>query len=113
MEEILHASNILLFLRLANVILITLTVTAWLIFYKRYKLIMAIAPVGWLFHVLIYGVYRFVYTPFYGYITERKEVNMDIWTAIVIMHGIILLLVAAIESIPVYPPREKGKECKK
>lgn len=113
MEELLHNSNFLLFLRLANIILITLAISAWSLFYKRYKLIMAIAPITWLVHVLIYGTYRFMNTPHYGnYIVlmEKNEYIMDVWTALVLMHGIILLLVSAMESIPKIKGKKERKE---
>jgi len=112
MEELIHDSNLLLYLRLINIILIALCGAAWFIFYKRYKEIMALAPITWLIHVLIYGIYRFAYTPSFFYVTEKSEIFMDIWTAFVIMHGLILLLVAAIESIPPIKQCEK-KEVKK
>jgi hypothetical protein len=110
MAETLPNYNILLYLRLINIILITLCTAGWLIFYKRYKLIMAIAPITWLIHVLIYGIYRFMNTPSAFIVTEKKELLMDIWTALIIMHGLILLLVSAMESIPPLP--NKGG-CKK
>jgi hypothetical protein len=112
MEELIHDSNILLYLRLINIVLITVCVCAWILFYKRYKLIMAIAPVTWLIHVLIYGIYRFSNTPRVFPITEYSELVMDVWTALIIMHGIILLLVSAIESTPAYQHPKKEKENK-
>jgi hypothetical protein len=111
MEELIHNSNILLYLRLTNVILITLAIASWGIFYIRYKMIMAFAPITWLLHVLIYGIYRFSNT-YSGNVLayEKNEFIMDIWTALVIMHGVILFFVSAIESIPPLPDK---KGCKK
>jgi|WetSurSiteA1Bulk_404760.scaffolds.fasta_scaffold06722_4 hypothetical protein len=110
MEEIIHDLHLLLYLRLINIVLITLAGAAWFIFYKRYKMIMAFAPMTWLIHVLIYGIYRFIYTPSAFYVTEKNEVLMDVWTALIIMHGLILLLVAAIESIPPIKYCEKKED---
>jgi hypothetical protein len=110
MEELMYNPNILLYLRLINIILITLAITAWAIFYKRYRMIMALAPITWLLHVLIYGIYRFVNTPSFLNVTEKSEFYMDVWTALILMHGIILFLVSAIESISPLPDRGSCKK---
>lgn len=82
-------------LRLINIILITLAVTAWIIFYMRYRMIGVIAPISWLIHVMIYGIYRFFVAE-----TIINSDFMHIWTAILLMHSIVLLLVSACMSIP-------------
>lgn len=101
----IHSNITLTVLRLMNIILITLATTAWIIFYIRYKMVMVIAPISWLIHVLIYGIYRF-------FIQENPSNTdfMNIWTAILLMHGIVLLLLSAILSAPGF--FKTGKEIK-
>lgn len=79
--------NALLLLRLINIILISIAGTLWVIFYKKYKMIFVIAPLSWLVHTLLYGIYRFI--------TPETIFNiqfMQTWTAIIITHALILLL---------------------
>jgi len=56
---------------------------------------MALAPITWLMHVLIYGIYRFFVLE-----TTLNSEFMHVWTALLIMHGVILLFISAIVSVP-------------
>lgn len=84
----------LLFLRLINIILITVSSTLFVIGYIKKRGIWIIAPLSWLIHVLCYGTFRFL-TPE----TPQNQIFMQNWTAIVIMHGVILLIVLAYLNI--------------
>ncbi len=88
-------TNSLLFLRFINIILITIAATIWIIYGIRYKCLGVIAPLSWLVHVLIYGMYRFLIIE-----TAANQIFMQNWTALIITHTVILLLLLGIISGP-------------
>lgn len=90
-------------IRAINLILITIAVSGFVLNYIKYKYIGVLAPVSWLIHVFVYGLYRFM-TPE----TLVNQMFMQTWTAFVIMHGIILCLVMAILSFKLPDHRMKG-----
>lgn len=85
--------NVVDILRIINIPLILLAITAWILFYKKYKLIATIAPLTWLLHVFIYKLYKVFFSP------HSSDV-CSIWTSLIITHAVILLFVAACMSRP-------------
>jgi hypothetical protein len=97
---------LILIMRVINISLIGIGIAAWLIFYTRYRMIMVIAPISWLIHVLIYGIFRFL-NPV---LTLDNILYFSFWTTLIFFHGIVIMLASAILSIPPLPrdcPEEK------
>lgn len=98
--------NIILGLRIFNIMLAITCITLWIIFYKNNKKIGVIAPLSWLFDFLAFSTWRF----FFPGNTLEILIKASWWTALLCTHAIILLLVAVVMN---YPNIETRKEIKK
>ena len=92
MEEII-------ILRYINIVLPIIGIVIWYIYYRKHKQPGAIAPLLWLFNVIIYSIFR-LFTgsnPKYYFIVTT-------WSGILRAYAVALLIAAA---IILYPTRKK------
>jgi len=80
-------------IRIINIPIILLAIIAWIIFYKKYKLVGAIAPLAWLIHVFAYTIFKIFFEIY-------SKTFCMIWTSLIITHAAILLFIAACISVP-------------
>jgi len=88
--------DVILFIRMVNIILALTCIVMWIMFYKKEKNIGAFAPVSWLFNFLAFSIWRFL-NPDNSIDTL---ITASWWTALLCTHVIILLLVSALMSSP-------------
>jgi hypothetical protein len=82
--------DILLIIRIINIILALTCIVIWIMFYKDRKMIGAIAPISWLFDFLVFSAWRFLYSE------NTIEIlrTASVWTGLLCAHAIILLIIA-------------------
>ena len=88
--------DIILIIRIVNIILALTCIIMWIMFYKNKKEIGAFAPISWLFNFLAFSAWRFI--------NSDNSIEMLMvavwWTAILCTHAIVLLLISALMSNP-------------
>lgn len=99
--------NLLLIIRIVNIILASSCIVIWIMFYKGKREVGAIAPITWLFNFLAFSIWRF----FNSDNTIEILITASWWTALLCTHAIILLLVSALMSgFPTKIKEKKGNK---
>jgi len=88
--------NIILIIRIINIILALTCIIMWVMFYKNKRQIGAFAPVSWLFNFLAFSVWRFINPDN----SLETLILVSWWTGLLFTHAIILLLISALMSNP-------------
>ena len=85
----LITNGILPVIRIINTILIVCVTAVWTCTYFKYKQAGMLAPIFWLIDVLGFYIFRFYALEFP---TQTNIDLINLWSSIIIFHGIILLL---------------------
>jgi len=88
--------NIVLIIRIINIILALTCIIMWIMFYKNKREIGALAPVSWLFNFLAFSTWRFINPDN----SVDTLITASWWTALLCTHAIILLLMSVLMSNP-------------
>jgi CDP-diglyceride synthetase len=88
--------DIILIIRITNIVLALTCIVMWVMFYKNKKEVGAFAPISWLFNFLAFSTWRFI-NPDYSIETL---ITASWWTALLCTHAIVLLLISGLMSNP-------------
>lgn len=101
------------FLLILSMFILTFGIVSWIVYYIRFKRIIAIAKISWLINILFFEIFRMLSA--FGIILphvplEQNHHHFVLWVFFIIIHGGLLSIVSSLA-----PPRFEmyRKEIKK